>query len=167
MKRLLLLPLLLGLSSPALANLGDAEDGMENRVSDRIYEAWCGSKTNKDCKVKFRNNRMIVNEGTGITKDQLLSISREKILFMSSRKSKQDQLDHGAPCGPDTFDRNRPSCQSHFFIKYKDMSGNLRNALIRFGSRSTGRAGQFKNDIENWSGIKFRKIGPSIKLETD
>ena len=42
MKRLLL-PLIASLSllTPAIAGLGDAEEGMDDFVSDRIYDAWC------------------------------------------------------------------------------------------------------------------------------
>ena len=38
MRRLLLAPLLLVLSSPVLADLGEAEEG----VQQTTYDAWCG-----------------------------------------------------------------------------------------------------------------------------
>ena len=66
MKRLLLLlPLLLG--SPAVADLGPAETDVTE-----TFDAYCGKVGNK-CKVTFEEGRMRVNNGNGITRDQLIS----------------------------------------------------------------------------------------------
>ena len=54
------------------ADLGSAEDGIgEKKLSGTIYDAWCGNKSNEDCKVKFENDRLIVNNGSGITVEQV------------------------------------------------------------------------------------------------
>ncbi len=164
MRRLLLLPLLIGLFSPSWAGLGDAEDGMEGSiVSKRIYDAWCGSIRNKSCKVKFRGQRIIVNDGTGVLQDQVLEISQKWLLFMINRDSEQNRSDHGALCVPISQRFGRPSCQNHFWITYKASSGKTRIALIRFSHEA--RSNQFRRDLENWSGIKLRGTGPTIKIE--
>ena len=67
MKRLLLLlPLLL--ISLVIADLGPAE----TEVID-TFDAYCGKRGN-DCQVTFESGRMRVNDGKGISLDQLVSL---------------------------------------------------------------------------------------------
>ena len=68
MKRLLLLPLLLGLYSPVLADLGEAESAI-NKMS--TFNVWCG-KLKNDCVVTFDGDFLKVNGGEGITAGQIL-----------------------------------------------------------------------------------------------
>ena len=68
MRRLLLLPLLLGILSPALADLGEAES---DATQQKVFDAWCGKPKNS-CKVTFDGKRLRVNDGEGITRDQIL-----------------------------------------------------------------------------------------------
>tara|TARA_Y100001968_G_scaffold228592_1_gene211377 strand:+ start:584 stop:1063 length:480 start_codon:yes stop_codon:yes gene_type:complete len=67
MKRFLLL-LIIGLSAPALADLGEAETAMSQKST---FDIWCGSSEN-NCKVSFEGDRLKVNGGEGITSDQIL-----------------------------------------------------------------------------------------------
>ena len=147
------------------ADLGSAEDGVGDKaLSGTIYDAWCGNKSNEDCKVKFENDRLIVNNGNGITASQIEDITMNSRLFVDNRDPNNKGGDHGARCidhrGIESF--YRPSCQVHFWIEYNDAYGETRNALVRF--RNQARAYQFQEDIEAWSGIKFRERGPSVQI---
>ena len=68
MRRLLLLPLLLGVSSPVFADLGEAEKHFQD-----TYEITCG-KADNNCTVVFEENRLKVNNSKGITNDQVVYI---------------------------------------------------------------------------------------------
>lgn len=81
---------------PAQADLDDANmSNIESRTpSEKVYEAWCGVNQN-DCKVKFRNGRMIVNNGSGITSNQVLELERRlacraKIMDCSSDRFREE-----------------------------------------------------------------------------
>ena len=71
MRRLLILPLLLGLSSPVFADLGAAEEGLKKDS----FDLFCGTATKKirnECKVTFDGQWLKVNGSKGITADQIL-----------------------------------------------------------------------------------------------
>jgi len=148
------------------ADLGSAEDGHLNRskASDRIYEAYCGSIENKKCEVRFLDGRLIVNEGKGISADQVTKVQQRYLLFFNSRKSKQQKADHGGTCiiGGTAYELERPSCQDHIYIQYNDEEGNSKKGLFRFQHKASGRA--FRMDLELWSGLELRERGPSIKI---
>ena len=150
------------LCSAVQADLGSAEAGIENKkLSDTVYDAWCGSKNNTDCKVKFEDGRLIVNDGKGITADQVLDMRQMWMLFFEEAKRKNTG-DHGAKCHGAFGGSTRPSCHNHFVIEYMDSSGESRIALIRF--RHAARSYQFQADLETWSGKTFRERGPSIEI---
>ena len=73
MKRFLLL-LIIGLSAPALADLGEAESDV---TQQKVFDAWCGKPKNS-CKVIFDGKRLRVNDGEGITRDQILYTERRQ-----------------------------------------------------------------------------------------
>jgi len=175
MKRLLLASAALLSTSAMLcsavqADLGPAGDGIEDKklpytVSNTVYDAWCGSKNNTDCKVKFEDGRLIVNDGKGITADQVLDMRQMWMLFFEEAKRKNTG-DHGAKCHGAFGGSTRPSCHNHFVIEYMDSSGESRIALIRF--RHGTRSNMFYNDLANWSGMTFGKYSerrPSIEKE--
>ncbi len=131
------------------ADLGAAEDGDDNNgLSGVVYQPWCGYKSNTKCNVKFENDRLIVNNGSGITASQLQSITVKWQKFYNHNKD-ENNPEHGERCLYPI-----KSCQLHFRIQYKDTSGRIRNALIRF--RWILRSQQFQDDIEEWSGMKYR-----------
>ena len=70
MKRFLI-PLLFIIFSPinhGLADLGEAE------IPEKTtFNIWCGKRKN-DCKVSFIGDKLVVNDGLGITRDQVLVI---------------------------------------------------------------------------------------------
>ena len=68
MHYLLTLPLLLGLSLPVQAGLGDAE------TKETVFDAWCGKKGN-DCKVVFTDETLTVNGTDGINRSQILGFT--------------------------------------------------------------------------------------------
>ncbi|WP_269621769.1 hypothetical protein [Prochlorococcus marinus] len=68
MRHLLLAPLIIGLSSPALADLGEAE---LTEFQTRTFDVWCGQRY-KDCEVTFTGERLKVNAGKGITPSSIL-----------------------------------------------------------------------------------------------
>ena len=72
MRRLLILPLLLGISSPVFADLGQAESGSSQQ---KDFEIWCG-KLKNDCTVTFEGSTLRVNGSAGITSDQVLFTER-------------------------------------------------------------------------------------------
>ncbi len=71
MKRLLLLPLLLLFSTPVLADLGQAED---TKYQKNSYVLRCGRENGKKCTITFDGERLRVDGGVGITKDQVIYI---------------------------------------------------------------------------------------------
>lgn len=149
----------------AQAELGSVEVGLsDKKLSGTIYDAWCGNEKNADCKIKLDNERLIVNNGSGITVEQVTSIKIDERLFVKNRDPDNKGADHGLRCNlpgaPNAY--YRPSCQVHFWIEYNDSSGDKRNALIRFKNKD--RAYQLQDDLEAWSGIKFRERGPSVKI---
>tara|TARA_S200000501_G_scaffold315579_1_gene307962 strand:- start:101 stop:583 length:483 start_codon:yes stop_codon:yes gene_type:complete len=75
MKHLLLAPFLLGFISPVFADLGEAETTTDKQTS---FDLWCGERGN-DCKVTFDGERLKVNNGKGITADQILFTQRDNI----------------------------------------------------------------------------------------
>jgi len=73
MKKILLLlfaPFIFPLAG--IAGLGDAQ-----KLSVRVFDAWCGVRHNK-CKVEFTNDSMTVNHTDGINRSQMLSYSYDK-----------------------------------------------------------------------------------------
>lgn len=167
MKKLLLITAsLLSTSSilceAARADLGSAEDGLGKKtLSGTIFDAWCGDNKNTDCKVKFENGRLIVNGGSGITAEQVTSLTMNHRIFAVDNNKYESGKEHGHRCmdhvGKESYAIG--SCQVHFWIEYKDSSGNTRNALIRLKRKV--RANQLEDDLEAWSGIKLREHGSS------
>ena len=89
MRRFLFLAIGLGLMFPTFANadLGDADlqKSGSNATSTKVYDAWCGrfpftfrKPKGVDCKVRFENRRLIVNQGKGITPDQVVNVKLER-----------------------------------------------------------------------------------------
>ena len=68
MRRLLLAPLILALSLPVQAGLGDTE------TKETEFDAWCGKKGN-DCKVVFTDETLTVNGTDGINRSQIRGYS--------------------------------------------------------------------------------------------
>ena len=132
MKRLLLLlPLLLG--SPAIAGLGPAE----TEVID-TFDAYCGKRGN-DYRVTFESCRMRVNNGKGISRDQLLSFKYT---------------------GPDLFVFSCPGLQ--WVVSYRNSSEEIKTAKIIF--RHSPTKIRFSKALEVFAG-PTRKLGPSIEVE--
>ena len=77
MKRLLLLVSLLSVLSgnAAKADLGGADitGSSGDTTTGRTYEARCGADTKK-CAVSFKDEKLIVNDGGGIYRDQFVNV---------------------------------------------------------------------------------------------
>ena len=159
MKRLLLLALTAGLLSPiaAKADLGDADlkKSGSNATSTKVYNAWCGrfpftfrKPKGVDCKVRFENRRLIVNQGKGITPDQLINVKLE-------RRCKDTAL--WVTCGyPNEEDKR-------YTFTYKSSMWEQKTAMITFRDQDTDN--QFRSDLETWMGKPLRRIGPSIRID--
>ncbi len=136
MKRLLLaqLALILISSSPAIADLGPAETDVTE-----TFDAYCGKVGNK-CKVTFEEGKMRVNNGKGITRDQLL---RSKYM------------------GPELY-LIWQSPEFPWVLSYRNSSGEIKTAKIIFKHNKT--AGRFRQALEVFSG-PTRELGPSVEVE--
>jgi len=132
----------------AVADLGKADVTEENsRTSGSNYAAWC-SRNRIDCKVSFKNSRLIIDDGDGITASQVSSIYKEAICR---------QYRFGIQsCFPSQYDKD-------FYITYKSNSGSEKTAQITIKHQAT--ADQFQRDLEIWFGSILRPIGPSLKIE--
>ena len=84
MKRLVVITGLMVVSSTAAyADLGgaeieSAEPNAKSTMSGRVFDAKCGAK-NIDCKIRFSEERFIVDKGSGITAAQLIDVKSEKV----------------------------------------------------------------------------------------
>ena len=79
MRHLLLLPLILGLTSPVYADLGPADTSPKAEEPKQTkFDAWCVKKY-ADCLASLENGRLIVNKSTGVTSEQIIEWSRENI----------------------------------------------------------------------------------------
>ena len=152
MKRLFLVLFLFGLISPVFADLGEAdlEESGSNATSTKIYDALCGKEPRKDCKVKFLNGRLIVNNGKGISKEQLVEITRE------------------IECEP-TFWWNcnaAPEVNAYKVYRISYSSNNaLKTGIITFHHYPTDQ--MFKSDLQIWMGKPLREVGPSIRIDAN
>ena len=80
-------------TAPDWADLGAADSGVRQELSGRKYEAWCGREENIDCIVEFKDGRMVVDGGIGITADQLKQVVYSQKFF----RDKHEGL-KGSPC---------------------------------------------------------------------
>ena len=158
MKRLLLLASLLSVlgGNAAKADLGGADitGSSGDTTTGRTYKARCGADTKK-CTVSFKDEKLIVNDGDGIYRDQFVNVVLKKectqrsILLPWVTSCFQNQLDWA------------------FTITYDDDNGDRRSALITFRPRylatgATDRAREFERDLQVWVEDVLRPIGPSI-----
>jgi hypothetical protein len=154
---LLLLALLWTL--PARADLGEADiTGPKGQTTTGLdYEARCGIKKEK-CKVSFKDEKLIINDGAGIYSDQFISVvltrecTQRALLMPWVTSCFSNQLDWD------------------FTITYRASDGSQRTALISFMPRyfntnPTDIARSFERDLQIWSERVLRPIGPSIQIE--
>ena len=122
---------------PARADLDDADlsNKQSSTPSEKVYKAWCGVDQ-KDCKVKFRNGRMIVNEGSGITSAQVIELER-RIAYRAKLMN----------CTADRWREEHG--QKEYAIKYRSDSVT-KSALITFVHSPTDQ--KFKRDLQKWIG---------------
>ena len=133
MKRLLLLLIILA-GTPAIADLGPAETEVFE-----TFDAYCG-KVGISCKVSFEQGRMRVNNGKGISRDQLLSYKYT---------------------GPDLY-LTFSSPDLSWALSYRNSKGEIKTAKIIFKHGPTNI--RFGQALEVFAGPS-RKLGPSIEVE--
>ena len=160
MKRLLL-PLLAALALPTAVNadLGgaDLQNSQSGALSGNTYEAWCGVipkkqkvKDRKDCLVKFKDNRLIVDDGKGILKDQLLSIKLNVICDVN--------FWWNTCAAPQELGDKR------YTINYQSSKGKESKGIITLRDFETDM--EFRDDLQIWMGEELRDIGPIIKISS-
>ena len=140
----------------ALADLGAADSGERRELSGRSHEAWCGTKSNTNCRVKFQDGRMTVDGGSGITASQIKQVIHSEKFFADHAGYRKGGKCEWLGLGP-------KHCHEHFEFQYVADDGTTRWATIRFMNRQA--AGGFQADVEAWIGQPLRSIGPSVKLE--
>ena len=158
---LALFPLLLVslLPQAARADLDGADiTGPKGQTTTgQTYDARCGIKKEK-CGVSFKDEKLIINDGAGIYRDQFVSVvltrecTQRAVLMPWVTSCFQNQLDWD------------------FTITYKASDGTQRTALISFMPRyfntnPTDIARSFERDLQIWSEDVLRPIGPSIEVE--
>ena len=146
-------------SSPCLADLGGADiTGRNGSTSSGIkYEARCGLKLEK-CEVSFKGERLIVDEGQGISLSQFISVTtdrtcRQRSILLPMFKS----------CYESQYDKD-------FIITYRASDGEKRSALIAFRPgyllQGVDAYQSFERDLQIWIGDVLRPIGPSIQVQS-
>ena len=126
-------------------------------TTGEVYEARCGIKKER-CKVGFRDERLLINDGKGIERSQFVSVvltrecTQRSLLFPNITSCFQNQLDWD------------------FTITYNATDGTRRSALISFMPRylntnPTDLARGFVRDLQVWLKDVIRPIGPSIQLD--
>ncbi len=134
---------------PSNDDLGGADlTGPEGgTTTGNTYDAWCGPKY-QDCKVSFKDDRLSVNEGAGIKREQFVRVTRERVCR--------------------NYALGLPNCYRHqmnkeYTITYRSGSGQERSALITFRHERTYK--NFNRDFQIWLGDVLRTVGPSLKLD--
>ncbi|WP_269613297.1 hypothetical protein [Prochlorococcus marinus] len=171
MRRLLILPLLLGVSLPVLADLGDAEVSVEEVVnteqksnqlllnpSNTVYEGFCGEVSKEDkteCLIQFKNGLLTVNEGKGLELKKIKDIKYEIIGNWGFMGTQYWWYQY-------TFiyesDKERTEADNNSLWPLKmpwDSTKELKAAKItlQHGTRGGYRAAMnFQDDIETWIG---------------
>jgi hypothetical protein len=130
---------LAGEAFPALADLGAAEVGS----NPSIFEAFCAKRGNK-CTVTFADQKMTVNNGEGVSRDQIIRIWEERELR-------------------GFWDRT-PGDYYHpvYFVTYKKASGEDATGKFLFINAEAGS--RFWSALNIFMGPERRPVGPSIKL---
>ena len=162
--RLQFLAILLLFAGPLLPQAVHADlDGADitgpkgQTTTGQTYEARCGIKKEK-CTVSFKDEKLIINEGAGIYRDQFVSVvltrecTQRALLMPWVTSCFQNQLDWD------------------FTITYRASDSSQRTALISFMPRyfntnPTDIARAFERDLQIWSENVLRPIGPSIQIE--
>ena len=135
---------------PSKADLGGADVVGGDSDINKTYDAWCGDKR-VGCKVTFSDQRLIVDDGEGITPDQFLSVKKTR-----SCRQKSAIMPWVKSCFYEQQDKD-------FKISYTGSNGERRGAVIVFKHEDT--ANDFERDLELWSGGMLRPLGPSIEIE--
>ena len=140
MKRLLL-PLLAALALPTAGNadLGEADTIPKVKESKETkFDAWCVKKYN-ECSINLENGRLIVNEGTGVSYEQIIEWSKYNIY-----RRKIGLINFIGPHHLYTYR-----------FKYKDNDGNLRKAEIVF--QNSKYSDKFYEKLKEWAPLKETK----------
>ena len=145
----LFLASLLFLPAPVLADLGGADiTAPGSRTTGNTYDAWCGDKY-EDCKVKFEDGKLIVNDGDGIYPSQLTDVLLghicRRFVFGMPDCMMQSQLN------------------KEWTITYTDSLSRTRTAKITLLHQKT--ADNFQQDFQIWQNRVMRPVGPSVKID--
>jgi hypothetical protein len=134
--------------NPAKADLGSADVTKPGTGSSgNSYQAWCGEKK-ENCKVRFSDGRLVVNNGNGIQRTQVINTYFERVCrryFLGL---------------PDCF---RHQFDKEYTITYLDSNSSERSALITFSHEKTYK--KFDADFRIWADRILRPVGPSIVIE--
>ena len=135
MKYLLLLSTLLLSTPPSFGQLGSADvsNFEERQIVRTEWDAWCGEKR-VECKVKFQNGRLSVDDSEGILPGQVVSIG----IFRWCRQR--------AFGFPNCF---LVSADKDYTLKYLDSDGSTRMAT--FSIKNWEAAPTFYSDLGVWS----------------
>jgi hypothetical protein len=145
--------LAIGTAVPTKADLGDADitGPTGGTTTGNTFDGWCGEKRT-DCKVTFSNERLVVDAGQGITKQQYRSVKKNHVC----RYRSLGILD----CS--SWDGSAKFYDKEFLISYTASDGGERTALITFRNQQV--SDKFERDLEIWSQKVLRPIGPSIEI---
>lgn len=138
--------------NPVRADLGAADIEREkslNFSSGKMHKAWC-KKVGNNCRIKFKNGRMSVDNSKGIESNQVVSITERQV--------PQDAKNCGLIC---VYNQN--AVDYEYSIKYTTTSDDTRSARILFSGDSNGWK-FFRKDLEDWTGEPLRIVGPTVKL---
>lgn len=143
--------LLSGISIPSYADLGIADT-----APGTAYKAKCGAKL-KSCTISFSEDRLIIDNAGGITRDQLSGVvttrtcRQRSILLPMLRSCYEGQYDHDIT------------------INYMGTDNSKKSALIVFrpGYLQQGDEAysNFMRELQVWMQGVIRPVGPSIELK--
>ena len=137
MNRFLLLALTAGLLSTTAVN---ADLGAAEKREKVVLDVWCGEKGN-DCKVTFDGQRIRVNDGKGITADQILFTQYDSCATANSFLS----------------------CNSKgFTITYKKANGSRGSGTFIISNLETAKT--FRTEVERMTG---REIGTAKTVDIE
>ena len=133
---LILIGLSGSISSNAIADLGAADTHPQpEKQKQSRFDAWCIKKY-ADCSVKFEGGRLIVDESTGITSDQLIQWSRNNKF--------RDRI------GLINF--ISPHHLYTYILKYKAINGQVKEGRIMF--QNSKYSDRFYERLKAWSPSK-------------
>lgn len=139
---------MLGIASPTYADLGPADTSPKAEEPKQTkFDAWCVNKYS-DCLAKLENGRLMVDQSTGVSAEQIIQWSRN-----DTYRTPEGWINFIGPHHLYTY-----------VFKYKDENGRQREGRIVF--QNTKYADRFYKRLREWAPTKEYKCAYNFDSRT-